>query len=43
MKESEMGIIAELITDVINNTSDNKALARIRKKVVALTSKFPVP
>jgi glycine hydroxymethyltransferase len=42
MKEPEMVVIADLITQVINNADDTRTINRIRKNVTALCRKFPV-
>ena len=43
MKEEEMKIIAGLIVIVVNNLDDKKVYKEIKKEVVSLTTKFPVP
>lgn len=43
MKEEEMLEIAELVAEALNNRSDGDALENVRKKVVHLTSRFPLP
>jgi glycine hydroxymethyltransferase len=43
MKEEEMLEIAELVAEALNNRSDGGALENVRKKVIDLTSKFPLP
>jgi len=42
MKEPEMVIIADLITQVINNINNNTIIQRIKEKVKALCREFPV-
>lgn len=42
MKKPEMKKIAQLISDAIDNRSDEKALAKIRGQVKALCDKFPL-
>ena len=42
MKEPEMVIIADLISQVINNINDNKTIKRVKEKNKALCKKFPV-
>jgi glycine hydroxymethyltransferase len=42
MKEPEMVVIADLITQVINNAGDTRTINRVRKNVAALCRKFPV-
>jgi glycine hydroxymethyltransferase len=43
MKEEEMLEIAELVAEALNNRSDGDALENVRKKVIGLTSRFPLP
>jgi glycine/serine hydroxymethyltransferase len=43
MKEEEMFEIAELVAEALNNRSDGDALENVRKKVIDLTSRFPLP
>jgi glycine hydroxymethyltransferase len=43
MKEEEMLEIAELVAEALNNRSDGDALENVRKKVIDLTSRFPLP
>ena len=43
MKEEEMLEIAELVAEALNNRSDGGALENVRKKVIGLTSRFPLP
>jgi glycine/serine hydroxymethyltransferase len=43
MKESEMDIIAELISRVADNMGNEEAISKISKEVMSLTSCFPVP
>src|SRR6266705_4231228 len=43
MKEEEMLEIAELVAEALNNRSDGGALESVRKKVIALTSRFSLP
>ena len=42
MKEEEMLEIAELVAEALNNRSDGGALENVRKKVIDLTSRFPL-
>ncbi|HHY13798.1 MAG TPA: serine hydroxymethyltransferase [Thermoanaerobacterales bacterium] len=42
MKESEMGEIAELINETINNCDDEAKLKAIKKKVKTLCERFPL-
>jgi glycine hydroxymethyltransferase len=42
MKEREMKIVAQLINDACESTSDKKALQDLKMKVVALCKKFPI-
>jgi len=42
MKEDEMKIIAGWIDEVINNFEDTAKLMEIKKRVIALTAKFPL-
>jgi glycine hydroxymethyltransferase len=43
MKEEEMLEIAELVAEALDNRSDGGALENVRKKVIDLTSRFPLP
>ena len=43
MKEEEMLEIAELVAEALHNRSDGSALENVRKKVIDLTSRFPLP
>ncbi len=43
MKEAEMDQIAACITSVLKNLQDEKAIAEVRARVLALTARFPVP
>jgi glycine hydroxymethyltransferase len=43
MKEEEMLEIAELVAEALNNRSDGDALTNVRKKVIDLTNRFPLP
>jgi glycine hydroxymethyltransferase len=43
MKEEEMLEIAELVAEALNNRTDGGALENVRKKVIDLTSRFPLP
>lgn len=42
MKESEMEIVADLMHEAMSNYTNEATLADIRKRVVELTSKFPL-
>lgn len=42
MKEKEMEEIAEYIVDALKHTDDENYLAEIKKKVIALTDRFPM-
>ena len=42
MKEKEMELIAELITETLRSPEDEGALAKVRARVEALTEKFPL-
>ncbi len=42
MKEPEMVVIADLISQVINNPSDSRAGERVMEKVKVLCKKFPI-
>jgi glycine/serine hydroxymethyltransferase len=35
--------IAELVAEALNKRSDGGAIENVRKKVIDLTSRFPVP
>jgi glycine hydroxymethyltransferase len=43
MKEEEMFEIAELVAEALHNRTDGGALENVRKKVIDLTSRFPLP
>jgi glycine hydroxymethyltransferase len=43
MKEEEMLEIADLIAEALSNRSDAGALERVRRKVLDLTRRFPLP
>jgi len=43
LKEEEMLEIADLIAEALSNRSDADALERVRRKVLDLTRKFPLP
>jgi len=43
MKEAEMEQIASFIQQVLKNTDDDALLTEVRKEVLELTSRFPVP
>jgi glycine hydroxymethyltransferase len=43
MKEEEMLEIADLIAEALSNRTDADALERVRRKVLDLTRKFPLP
>jgi len=43
MKEEEMLEIADLVAETLNNRSDEGAIENVRKKVIDLTSRFPLP
>jgi glycine hydroxymethyltransferase len=43
MKEEDMLEIAELVAEALNNRTDGGALENVRKKVIDLTSRFPLP
>jgi RpiB/LacA/LacB family sugar-phosphate isomerase len=43
MGEAEMTQIAEMIADVIEQPSDDATLAKVRDRVRAMTSEFPLP
>ena len=43
MKEDDMSAVADLIDRAIMNRSDEAALEEIKKDVVNLAEKFPVP
>jgi glycine hydroxymethyltransferase len=43
MKEEEMLEIAELVAEALDNRTDGGALENVRKKVLDLTSRFPLP
>jgi glycine hydroxymethyltransferase len=42
MKEPDMVVIADLISQIINNLSNSAIIDRIREKVKTLCNKFPV-
>jgi len=43
MKEEEMLEIAELVAEALDKRSDEGAIEQVRKKVIDLTNKFPLP
>ena len=43
MKEPEMELIADYITEVLDQPADAGGQARVKDKVRALTAKFPLP
>ena len=43
LKEEEMLEIADLIAEALSNRSDADALERVRRKVLDLTRRFPLP
>jgi glycine/serine hydroxymethyltransferase len=43
MKEEEMLEIADLVAEALNNRSDGGVIENMRKKVIDLTSRFPLP
>jgi glycine/serine hydroxymethyltransferase len=43
MKEEEMLEIAELAAEALDKRTDDGAIENVRKKVIDLTSKFPLP
>jgi glycine hydroxymethyltransferase len=43
MKEEEMLEIADLVAETLDNRSDEVAVENVRKKVIDLTSRFPLP
>ena len=43
MKEEDMLEIAELVAEALNKRSDGGAIENVRKKVIDLTSRFPLP
>ena len=43
MKEEEMLEIADLIAEALSNRSDGDALEKVRRKVLELTRRFPLP
>jgi glycine hydroxymethyltransferase len=43
MKEEEMLEIAELVAEALDNRSDGSVLENVRKKIINLTSRFPLP
>jgi glycine hydroxymethyltransferase len=43
MKEEEMLEIADLVAEALNNRSDEGSIGNVRKKVIDLTSRFPLP
>jgi glycine hydroxymethyltransferase len=43
MKEEEMLEIADLVAEALNNRSDGGVIENVRKKVIDLTSRFPLP
>ena len=42
-KESDMDLVAEYIDEAIKNKDDEKKLSEIHQKVIALTSRYPLP
>ncbi|MBW1708499.1 MAG: serine hydroxymethyltransferase [Deltaproteobacteria bacterium] len=42
MKEAEMDLIADLITQVLDSLEDNKNIDDVRKKVIELCARFPL-
>jgi glycine hydroxymethyltransferase len=42
MKEAEMGVIANLISDALSGIDDAAVIADVKKRVIALTSAFPL-
>jgi glycine hydroxymethyltransferase len=43
MKESEMEQIGSWISDVLKNPSDKYVIERVKKEVMALCKRFPLP
>jgi len=43
MKEEEMLEIADLVAEALNNRNDGGVIENVRKKVIDLTSRFPLP
>ena len=43
MKEEEMLEIAELAAEALDKRTDDGAIENVRKKVIDLTSRFPLP
>jgi glycine hydroxymethyltransferase len=43
MKEEEMLEIADLIAEALSHRTDGDALERVRRKVLDLTRRFPLP
>jgi glycine hydroxymethyltransferase len=43
MKEEEMLEVAELVAEALDNRSDERTIENVRKKVIDLTSGFPLP
>jgi glycine/serine hydroxymethyltransferase len=43
MKEEEMLEIAELAAEALDKRTDDGAIENVRKKVVDLTNRFPLP
>ena len=43
MKEEDMLEIADLIAEALSNRTDADALERVRRKVLDLTRRFPLP
>jgi glycine/serine hydroxymethyltransferase len=43
MKEEEMLEIADLVAEALNNRSDEGSIGNVHKKVIDLTSRFPLP
>jgi glycine hydroxymethyltransferase len=43
MKEEEMLEIAELAAEALDKRTDDDAIENVRKRVIDLTSRFPLP
>ena len=43
MKEAEMLLIADLISEALGNVGNSEALEKVRHRVIELTGKFPLP
>jgi len=43
MKESEMEQIGQWIVDVLRNPADKHTIERVKKEVIALCRRFPLP